>query len=219
VKQVSKWRFDLIHVTMSIYAMIIQYLAAASGLVVILLPLGSVLRASRRPKGRTIGSGTTLRKWSAVAAMTIGFVAFGVLLWKPLPVRISSILKVFLLVLGSLLYFPAIGVYLWGWATLGKDFGVSTYGGADVYADHRLVKNGPYRQIRHPMYLVVMVAAIGALLIFRTWAMVAFVPMSWVVMRRANQEEALLEMEYGIEWREYAQEVPKWLPRWIKRGS
>jgi protein-S-isoprenylcysteine O-methyltransferase Ste14 len=68
------------------------------------------------------------------------------------------------------------------------------------------------------MYLAVMVAAIGALLIFRTWATAIFVPMSWVVIRRANHEEALLETEYGDAWREYAEEVPKWCPGRGKRG-
>jgi hypothetical protein len=45
-------------------AMIVQYLAAVSGLVVILLPLGSVLRASKRAKGGAIGSGAALRRWA-----------------------------------------------------------------------------------------------------------------------------------------------------------
>jgi protein-S-isoprenylcysteine O-methyltransferase Ste14 len=61
---------------------------------------------------------------------------------------------------------------------LGKEFGVSTSGGEDVYVDHHFIKGGPHRQIRHPMYLAVMVAVIGALLIFRTWAMAVFVTMS-----------------------------------------
>jgi protein-S-isoprenylcysteine O-methyltransferase Ste14 len=63
------------------------------------------------------------------------------------------------------------------------------------------------------MYLGVMVAAIGALLIFRTWAMAFFAPMSLIVIRRASQEEALLEMEYGDKWQDYKREVPKWCPR------
>jgi protein-S-isoprenylcysteine O-methyltransferase Ste14 len=145
--------------------------------------------------------------------MTIGFVVFGALLWKPLPIELSYSLAKATSVLGAMLYFPAIGLYLWGWITLGKEYGVSTTGGADLYSDHRIVIEGPYQYVRHPMYLAVLIAAIGALLIFRTWAMAIFVPMSLVVIRRADQEEALLEMEFGSEWREYQSQVPKWIPR------
>lgn len=195
---------------------VIQSLAIASGLLVILLPLASLLRTLRRTKGRVIGSGSALRRWPGVGAVTLGFIVFGVLLWKPLPSEISGSLDCGLLVLGSLMYFPAISLYLWGLATLGNEFGVSTFGGAEIYADHRFVKSGPYRFVRHPMYLGVMVAAIGALLIFRTWAMAFFVPMSLIVIRRASQEEALLEMEYGDEWQDYKREVPKWFPSFEK---
>jgi protein-S-isoprenylcysteine O-methyltransferase Ste14 len=196
--------------------MVVRFLAVVSGLVAILAPLIFVFHSSRRAKGRTIGSGAALRKWPAVAAMTIGFVALGVLAWRPLPITIPGGPEHILLALGGLLYFPAVGIYLWGLVTLGKEFGVSTSSGADIYADHHLIRSGPYQYVRHPMYLAVILAAVGALLIFRTWAMVIFLPMSLVVIRRANQEELLLEAEFAGEWQEYALEVPKWLPRWTK---
>ena len=64
--------------------------------------------------------------------------------------------------------------------------------GAELYQGHQLIKNGPFAVMRHPMYVGVLLAAIGALLIFRTWAMLIFVPMSLVVVGRANHEEKLL---------------------------
>jgi protein-S-isoprenylcysteine O-methyltransferase Ste14 len=192
--------------------MIIRFLAVISGFVVILAPLAAIFRSSGRPKGRTIGSGSVLRRWPAVAAITIGFVAVGVFLWKPIPVELSAIVDVCLIAFGSLLYFPAVGIYLWAFATLGKEFGVSTSTGADVYTNHHLIQNGPYQYIRHPMYIAVILAAMGGLLIFRTWAMVVFLPMTLVVIRRANHEELLLAEEFTDEWREYVEKVPKWIP-------
>ena len=209
------WRFDSIH---PFLLMAIRAFATIAGCIVILLPLVSLLRNFRRLKGRSIGSGSALRRWPAVAMMTIGFVILGFLLWRPLPIELAGNLEHAMLLLGSLFYFPAIGMYLWGWVTLGREYGVSTSGGADMYSGHRLVKNGPYQWVRHPMYLAVMLAAIGALFIFRTWAMALFVPMSLVVVRRANHEEALLEMEFGSEWHEYAKYVPKWIPTCVRRG-
>lgn len=63
------------------------------------------------------------------------------------------------------------------------------------------------------MYLGVLCAALGALLIFRTWAMVLFTPMALVVIARAKREEALLAAEFGEMWQVYASKVPKWIPK------
>jgi protein-S-isoprenylcysteine O-methyltransferase Ste14 len=197
--------------------MAIRFIAAISGLIVIILPLASLLRSSGRAKGRKIGRGSALRRWPAVAFITIGLIAFGALLWKPLPFELFGALDPIVLALGAIMYFPAIGFYLWGWITLGKFYAVSNTAGADLYSDHRIIKDGPYQHVRHPMYLAVILSAIGALLIFRTWAMVVFFPMTLVVIRRANREEALLEMEFGSEWREYQGKVPKWFPRWLRK--
>jgi len=123
-----------------------------------------------------------------------------------------------LVLLGSVVFFPAMVLYIWGQATLGREFAVSTYSGADLYTGHRLVMHGPFRWTRHPMYLAVIVGAFGALLIFQTWAMAIFVPMSFVVVLRAGREEELLEREFGEEWRAYTQQVPKWIPRWFGGG-
>jgi protein-S-isoprenylcysteine O-methyltransferase Ste14 len=78
-------------------------------------------------------------------------------------------------------------------------FGVSGLLGAELYQEHELVTRGPFSIIRHPMYAGVLLAAIGALLIFRTWAMVVFLPMSLVVVARAGREDGLLEEEFGDE--------------------
>lgn len=94
-----------------------------------------------------------------------------------------------------------------------SQFGVSGLLGAELYQGHKLVTNGPFAVIRHPMYMGVLLAAIGALLIFKTWAMVIFLPMSLVVVVRSRHEEKLLEQEFGDEWRSYALKVPKWFPK------
>ena len=60
------------------------------------------------------------------------------------------------------------------------------------------------------MYLGVLLAAVGALLIFCTWAMVLFAPVSLVVLARAKREESLLSEEFGEDWNLYAEKVSKW---------
>ena len=96
-------------------------------------------------------------------------------------------------------------------------FGISSGFGATLYQDHELIRVGPYRYVRHPMYLGVILAAFGALFIFRTWAMVLFSVSSLGVIVRAQKEERLLAEEFGEEWDAYRRKVNAWIPKLRKR--
>jgi protein-S-isoprenylcysteine O-methyltransferase Ste14 len=193
--------------------MTVKNLAVIGGLAVILAPL---IISQGRDKSRKIGSGSFLRSWLAAIVLTAGWVVIGILLWKPLPLQLSVFTDRVLTILGSLAYFPGIALYLWSLTVLGKEFGKTTTGRADLYSNHQLVSKGPYRWVRHPIYLAVLLAAGGALLIFRSWAKLVFAPLSLVVVQRAANEKPLLAEELPDEWREYSREVPKWLPRCYK---
>jgi protein-S-isoprenylcysteine O-methyltransferase len=115
--------------------------------------------------------------------------------------------------IGALFYFPGVVLYMWGLKTLRSQFGVSGLFGAELYKDHHLVTSGPFAIVRHPMYAGVLLAALGSTLIFKTWAMVIFMPMSLVVIGRVAHEEKLLAEEFGEQWQSYAEDVPKWFPK------
>jgi protein-S-isoprenylcysteine O-methyltransferase Ste14 len=197
----------------------LRIIATVAGMVAILAPVANVVLKSGRERGRSVGSGLSLRRWPAVLLITTGFLAAGIILWEPLPFRLVAPLQFAITLVGFIIYIPTICLYLWGMVTLGRFFGVSTTKGADLYSGHQLVKKGPYRFIRHPMYLAVMLAAMGAFMVFLTWAMVIFLPMSSIVIRRASQEEELLAHEFGEEWQSYARQVPKWIPRIRKKST
>jgi protein-S-isoprenylcysteine O-methyltransferase Ste14 len=192
---------------------LIRFLAILSGIIVLIAPLRLLLWQSRRPKGRTTGKAASTRKWFGVLLITIVLVAIGFLLWKPIPLPVSDSILLLITLVGAVFYFPGIGLYLWGLSVLRTQFGVSGLLGAELYQGHQLIKNGPFARIRHPMYAGVLLAAVGALLIFRTWAMLLFMPMSLVVIGRAEREEKLLAAEFGEQWESYASKVPKWFPK------
>ena len=161
---------------------LVQILAKIMGVLALSASSVSAVLLSRRARGRSSGKGATSRNGSGVLIMTIGFVAMGILLWKPVPLRVPDWLLFSLTVLGTLLYFCGIGLYLWGLGTMRSQFAVSGLFGAELYKGHKLVTNGPFALVRHPLYVGVILSATGALFIFRTWAMVLFMPMSLVVV-------------------------------------
>jgi protein-S-isoprenylcysteine O-methyltransferase Ste14 len=70
----------------------------------------------------------------------------------------------------------------------------------------RLITTGPYRLVRHPLYLGMFLATIGLAAAFRSlWGMLitlaAFVPTG---LCRARLEEQALARRFGREWEEYA---------------
>ena len=181
----------------------LQFITALTGIVVILIPLLGFWRSKVYVRGRSSGAAARLLRWPVMLAFTIGYVVVGIALWRPLPISLSPGVHLSILIVGSLLYFPGIALYLWGYRTLGHMFGISNGFGASLYQDHKLIQAGPYQYVRHPMYLAVILAAFGALLIFRTWAMVLFSVSSLGVILRARREEGLLAEEFGEDWEIY----------------
>ncbi len=195
-----------------------SWIAVGLGVVVIVLPVLGFWRAGARPRGRSSGRGAGLLRRPAVVVLAVLYVTVGILLWKPLPLALPSWARAVLLGVGFPLYLVGVGLYLSGYRTLGRWFGVSSGFGAALYQDHRLIEEGPYAVVRHPMYLGVMLAGVGALLLFRTWAMAFYAPGAFSVILRARREERLLAQEFGPAWEAYTQRVRAWLPRWRRPG-
>lgn len=99
----------------------------------------------------------------------------------------------------------------WGRMALGSMYHVSSSRGAQLFKDHQLVTHGPFALVRHPMYLGVMLAGAGGLLLYRTWTFVFVLLQFPVFIRRARLEERALAQEFGTEWESYRQKVPPFI--------
>jgi protein-S-isoprenylcysteine O-methyltransferase Ste14 len=132
-------------------------------------------------------------------------------------VALSPPLHALALAVGALLYFPGLGLALWGRSALGAMYNVSMSVGVQLHAGHRLITSGPYALVRHPMYLGIILAAWGGLLLYCTWACVFAAVVFLGLAVRARREEQALAAEFGAEWGAYCRRVPGWLPRLRRR--
>ena len=82
----------------------------------------------------------------------------------------------------------------------------------------RVVREGVFQWVRHPIYLAAMLYYLG-LLVF---SLSLFAAMVWVVIVAfyfylSRHEEKLLIEKFGAEYQQYMREVPMFLPRLKKR--
>jgi len=170
-------------------------------------------RALRRPAGRAMGVAT--REGPLVAYLLAGvpYLLVCIALWHPLPTQPAGTTRVACLVVGSALGAAGAGLYLWGRAALGDMYNVSSSLGSGLFADHRLVVSGPYRFVRHPMYLGIVLGVVGALLVYRTWATLFMVLALPGLVMKARHEDRLLGEQLDGPFDDYRARVPAWMPR------
>lgn len=77
-----------------------------------------------------------------------------------------------------------------------------------------LVQNGPYRFVRHPVYLGMTIAFTGIPIALRSWlgliaVFLLFLPSE---IYRAKLEEKALESKFGSEWEDYTAQTGFFLP-------
>jgi protein-S-isoprenylcysteine O-methyltransferase Ste14 len=191
-----------------------RWLGGLYALLTLASALVGIWRGTRRLEGSTSGRTThVLRSHVFYWVTTILFLGFCILLWLPLPVPVSPVVRAVALVLGLLLYFPGMSFVLWGRLSLGRMYFVSTSFRAQLFADHQLITTGPYAIVRHPMYTGLIVSALGGLLLYRTWTVVFLLVISFGVLARAWREEQVLSRQFGENWREYSRHVPAFFPR------
>lgn len=191
----------------------LRYLAGFAGLGALAISISRAVIAQSHPSGQQTGAAHQILRTPHLIISSILFFILAYLIWLPLPVHMAVALQVTLTLLGALILFASIGLYLWGLITLGENFNFASGFGVRLQKTHRLVKNGPYAHIRHPMYLGVILACWGGLLLYRTWTMLVFAILMFGLVNRARTEDAALKQAFGVEWDAYRQTVPAWLPR------
>lgn len=120
----------------------------------------------------------------------------------------------------------ALGLVLWilGGALIlsaGRALGRFTTAEIRVVQGHRLVREGPYRWIRHPMYTANVTLAVGIGLAFlHPIPLAVAAVLAWTARHRAILEEGLLGSAAGLgeAYEEYVASTGRFFPR-IRRTA
>ena len=104
------------------------------------------------------------------------------------------------------------GLLFRGWAirVLAQFFTVDVA----IRNDHRIVRDGPYRWLRHPSYTGALATFYGFALAFGNWAslLVIVVPVTLVFLRRIRVEEQALSEAFPRDYPQYMRETRRLLP-------
>ncbi len=193
--------------------LVLRWLATLAGVGTLIYAILSMLKAQRRPTGVLTGAAKKVLRTPYLIIATLLFVALGYVLWRPLPIQLALQLRVACLAVGGTVYFTSLFLYIWGLRTLGANFNAASGFGVRLHQAHQLITSGPYAMIRHPMYLAVILAFWGGLLLYRSWTMLVFAVIMLGLLYRAAKEDKALMQAFGDEWQNYKNRVPGWIIR------
>lgn len=96
-------------------------------------------------------------------------------------------------------------------ANLGRQFRIT----AGLYDDHELVRSGPYRFVRHPIYSSMLGMLVCSILLLMTeweWAAAALALYIGGTEIRVRAEDGLLASRFGPEFQKYNRAVSAYIP-------
>jgi len=97
------------------------------------------------------------------------------------------------------------------WARL--RLGGNWSGSVTVKQDHRLVRQGPYAIVRHPIYTGFLVGLLGAALALGEWRGIAGLALAFIGWgTKSRIEEAFMTEQFGDEYTGYQREVKALIP-------
>jgi protein-S-isoprenylcysteine O-methyltransferase len=162
------------------------------------------IRTKRRADNQ-IDRGTQQLVWILLASCFI-------IAWVPVVLDFGR-----LFILGGWLTWVGVAVMISGIifrqyviAVLGKFFTAQV----QIQANHQLIKAGPYRYIRHPSYLGILVLALGLGIAVANWiSLLLCILLPFIgIMQRIRVEEKELEKYFGKQYQDYRKSTWAFIP-------
>lgn len=139
--------------------------------------------------------------------MLLQGVAYWILWWSPFWTRSPANWRVAL----SILFFLAASLLSW---TSVRYLGRQWRFDAGLSADHQLVRSGPYRFLRHPIYTSMLCVLCGTgFMVTPLWLLLLAILLFLIGAEiRVRVEDALLASRFGDEFRYYQRTVSAYVP-------
>jgi protein-S-isoprenylcysteine O-methyltransferase Ste14 len=109
------------------------------------------------------------------------------------------------------LILTALGLAFAIWARLA--IGRNWSGIVTIKEDHQLIRQGPYRLVRHPIYFGILVAMLGTAIGYGRVACLVGVPVAFLAFwKKTRLEERFMIAQFGAQYIQYQREVKGFVP-------
>ena len=108
-----------------------------------------------------------------------------------------------------------LAVGLWFFHRSHADLGTNWSVTLEVREQHRLITDGIYRSVRHPMYMALLLYSVGQALVIPNWVAGPsyFIAFGILFAFRVRAEERMMLDEFGDQYAEYAARTKRLIPR------
>jgi protein-S-isoprenylcysteine O-methyltransferase Ste14 len=161
------------------------------------------VKRTRRREG--IGSLILNRGLLAICALLLAFERQP-LSW--LSARFLPLSMVFYWI-GLVMLAAGLAFAIWARRHLGRNWSANV----TVKRDHELIRSGPYRLVRHPIYTGLLLAILGTAVAIGEWrSLIAFALITVGFVLKLKTEERFMSETFGEQYARYRAEVPALIP-------
>jgi protein-S-isoprenylcysteine O-methyltransferase Ste14 len=115
-----------------------------------------------------------------------------------------------LMLLAVVVTFLGLLFAIWARLILGANWS----GSVTIKANHQLIRRGPYRFIRHPIYTGMLAALLATAITQQLFGgLLGFFVILFALYRKARREESFLTQEFGDSFVEHRRHTGMFLPR------
>ncbi len=165
--------------------------------------LTPLLRQRSQNRSKTVQSIDHRARWGVILEALGYSLLWQSDFWNRTPEVWRAVLSIVLMTVAVVISFQAA-------AALGSQLRID----ASLSTDHRLVRSGPYRLVRHPVYLSFFCLMLGSGLMITPWPLLLVAAAVFLCGTeiRVRIEDAMLEARFGTEFEAYRRSVAAYLP-------